>query len=133
MAYLRPPLFQRRFFNPLAMRAGIGGATTLAVAGRRSGQVRTIPVIPIEHDGARYLVSTRGEAEWVRNLRAAGKGELRRRGRSEPFSAEEVPVAERPPVLAAYRVVAGRVVKSYFAALPEPADHPVFRITSRQA
>ncbi len=74
-------------------------------------------------------MSTRGEADWVRNLRAAGgKGELRSRATTEAFRAAEVPVDERPPIVAAYRLVAGKMVDSYFAKLPDPVDHPVFRI-----
>jgi len=85
MAYLKPPLFQRRVFNPLAMRFGIGGAVTLVVPGRRTGHLEKVPVIPVEHDGARYLVSTRGESNWVRNLRAAGgKAMEPRRERTVP-------------------------------------------------
>jgi hypothetical protein len=42
--------------------------------------------------------------------------------------AVELPVEERPPVIAAYRAKAGREVDRYFTQLPEPADHPVFRL-----
>jgi len=90
-----------------------------------------VPVIPVEYAGARYLVSPRGETDWVRNLRAAGQGELGGRGGSEEFRATEVPVEDRPAIIAAYRAVAGRAVTSLFKALPDPADHPVFRIEAR--
>ena len=128
MAYLKPPLFVRRVFNPLAMRFGIGGAKTLVVRGRRSGQPQRVPVIPVEHAGARYLVSARGETDWVRNLRAAGQGELAGRHGSESFKASEVPVEDRAEVITVYRGVAGRAVASLFKKLPNAADHPVFRI-----
>jgi deazaflavin-dependent oxidoreductase (nitroreductase family) len=128
MAYLKPPLFVRRVFNPLAMRFGLGGAATLVVPGRRTGEPLKVPVIPVEHGGARYLVSTRGESDWVRNLRTAGRCELRRGSTTETLSASELPVDERAPVLAAYRSVAGKTVDAYFTKLPDPADHPVFRI-----
>lgn len=129
MAYLRPAFFARRIFNPLAMRFGINGAVTLVVAGRRSGHEQAIPVTPVEYGGARYLVSPRGEAEWVRNLRASGgEGMLRSAGKSERFHASEIPAAERPPILTAYQKVAGRAVAGNFAALPEPQDHPIFRL-----
>jgi deazaflavin-dependent oxidoreductase (nitroreductase family) len=131
MAYIQPPWFTRRVFNPLAMKFGLGGAVTLAVAGRKSGKLHLVPVIPVEYNGARYLVSPRGETEWVRNLRAAGAGELRRKGTIERFTATEVPVEERSPILEAYRRVAGGPVESQFKALPDPADHPVFRIEPR--
>lgn len=132
MPYLRPPLVVRRIFNPIAMRFGISGTEALAVRGRRSGKVHRVPVIPIEYEGARYLVSPRGETDWVRNLRASGgHGELQGKEGVQPFRATELPAAERPPVIAAYRAVGGRAVKSFFDALPDPADHPVFRIDAR--
>jgi hypothetical protein len=128
MAYLRPNAFERGVFNRLAMRFGISGTSTLAVPRRRGGEPLRVPVIPLDHEGARYLVSTRGESEWVRNLRAAGGGELERKGSSERFRVAEVPVAERPPLIDAYRKRAGREVERYFKKLPDPADHPVFRL-----
>ena len=123
MPYLRLPLFVRRVFNPLAMRFGIGGAQALAVAGRRSGRVYRVPVIPVEYGGARYLVSPRGDTDWVRNLRRAGSGELGK----QSFRSTEIAIAD-PPVIEAYRAVAGRAVKSLFEKLPNAEDHPVFRI-----
>jgi deazaflavin-dependent oxidoreductase (nitroreductase family) len=128
MAYLKPPWFTRKVFNPLAMRFGMGGSVTVVVPGRRTGEPQKIPVIPVDLDGSRYLVSTRGESEWVRNLRAAGGGELRSKRSVENFRATEVPAAERSPILAAYRKLAGRTVETYFSKLPDPGDHPVFRI-----
>ena len=128
MAYLKAPAVTRKLFNPLAMRLGLGGSATLAVPRRRSGTMQQIPVIPVEHGGARYVVSTRGESEWVRNVRSAGAVELRERGRSQRFSAVELPVGERQPVLDAYRAKAGRMVDSYWKRLPDPVDHPTFRL-----
>lgn len=130
MAYLKPPAVTSKLFNPLAMRLGIGGSATLAVARRSSGTTQQIPVIPIDHAGARYVVSTRGESQWVKNVRSAGSVELRERGRRERYTAVEVPVAERPPVLDAYRAKAGRMVETYWKRLPDPADHPTFRLDS---
>jgi deazaflavin-dependent oxidoreductase (nitroreductase family) len=132
MPYMRPPLITRRVFNPIAMRLGLYGTTALAVRGRRTGEVHRVPVIPVVVDGARYVVSPRGETDWVRNLRAAGEGELKRRGDdAQPFRATELPVSERPPVIAAYRKAAGRAVKSFFEKMPDAADHPVFRVDDR--
>lgn len=128
MPYMRPPLFVRRVFNPLAMRFGIGGSERLTVAGRRTGREHSVPVIPVDHDGARYLVSPRGETDWVRNLRAAGSARLGPHGRERRVRAIEVPAAERPPIITSYRAVAGRAVKSFFDRLPDAADHPTFRV-----
>jgi deazaflavin-dependent oxidoreductase (nitroreductase family) len=127
MAYLRPGFFIRRIANPLA--SVFGAATTLAVRGRQSGEWKTVPVNVLDVDGERYLMAVRGETEWVRNLRAAGAGELRRRGKVEPFRATEVVDAdERARIVGAYLDRYGRQVKAQFERLPDPADHPVFRI-----
>lgn len=128
MAYLKPPAFVKHVFNPIAKRFEIGGANELLVRRRRTGEQQSIPVIPVEHEGSRYVVSTRGESEWVRNMRAAGACELRGKSGSERFSASEVPVAERGPIIAAYRDVAGNTAKAYWKKLPDDADHPVFRL-----
>ncbi len=130
MAYLKPPLFTRKLFNPLAMRLGLSGATTLAVKTRLSGATQQIPVIVVVHDGAPHVVSTRGESDWVRNVRSAGTVTLRRRGANEHYRAVELPAAERGPIIDAYRAKVGRMVDGYWKRLPEPADHPTFRLES---
>lgn len=123
MAYLKPGFFPK-LFNRIALRFGTGGAKGLVVRGRVSRQPMRVPVIPVEHDGERYLVSTRGESEWVRNIRDAAGGEID--GKS--FRAVEIPVEEREPIIAAYREVAGKTVETYWKRLPDPEDHPVFRV-----
>jgi deazaflavin-dependent oxidoreductase (nitroreductase family) len=124
--YLKPGWVTSRVLNPLLMRVGM--IPTLAVRGRTSGEWRTVPVNVLELDGQRYLVAPRGDTQWVRNLRATGRGELRWRGRVEPFRAIEIPDNEKPRVIEAYLARWGYQVKGYFKALPDPADHPVFRI-----
>jgi deazaflavin-dependent oxidoreductase (nitroreductase family) len=131
MAYLRPPLFVRRVFNPLAMKFGISGSVTLSVAGRKTGKTQRVPLIPVDHAGDRYLVCPRGETDWVQNLRAAGTAELVHKGKAEKFQAVEVPVEERQPIIDVYRKKAGKAVEGLFRKLPEPADHPVFKLGSK--
>jgi deazaflavin-dependent oxidoreductase (nitroreductase family) len=128
MAYLKPPVFTRKVFNPIARRFGISGTHSLEVRRRRSGGVQRLPVIPVEHDGGLYVVSTRGESDWVRNLRAAGRAELASRERRESVRASEVPASERPPIISAYRDKAGRSTDPYWKKLPDAGDHPVFRL-----
>lgn len=60
------------------------------------------PVNVLEHHGRRYLVSVRGHGHWVRNLRAAGTGELRVGKRAEGFRSRELTDDEKVPVLRAY-------------------------------
>jgi len=71
-------------------------------------------------------------SDWARNLRATGTGTLGRRGLDEVFHAAEVPVEERPAVIARYREVAGSVVAPCFTKLPDASDHPVFHIVQQR-
>jgi hypothetical protein len=74
--YRAPGWFSRNVFNravAFLTRHGVSvaGSRVLAVKGRTSGAWRTTPVNLLEHGGRRYLVSPRGEGQWVRNLRVA--------------------------------------------------------------
>jgi len=126
--YLKPGFVVARLVNPLLM--ALRALPTLAVRGRESGEWRTVPVNVLEVDGRRYLVAPRGDTHWVRNLRAAGGGELRTRKGIEPFRAVEIPDAQKPPLIEAYRARWGKQTTSQFRELPDPADHPVFLIES---
>lgn len=128
MAYLKPPAFVTKVFNPLAMKFGIGGTEALTVKGRKSGKDQSIPVIPIDVDRTRYVVSTRGEAQWVLNLRAAKTLQIHSKGKTATYKATEVPVSELDHILVAYRQKAGKTVESYWKSLPNAEDHPVFRL-----
>ncbi|MFC0438612.1 nitroreductase family deazaflavin-dependent oxidoreductase [Kutzneria buriramensis] len=95
------------FFNDLVghlARLGVSilGTRLLAVRGRKSGQWRTNPVNLLTVDGVRYLVAPRGHTQWVRNLRAAGTGELRLGRRVEVFTPTELADADKAPILRAY-------------------------------
>ena len=61
----------------------VGPVQILVVPGRRSGTPRETPVTPFVVDGRWYVVAALPDADWARNIRAAGRGELRhgRRGR----------------------------------------------------
>jgi F420H(2)-dependent quinone reductase len=128
VAYLKPQAFTRHVVNPLVSRLQTGGVATVTVPGQRTGRARTVPVIPVEAGGIRYLVSPYGESDWVRTLRAAGKATLARRGKVQTLQAAEVAVPGRAAVIAAYRKVCGRTVNPCFTKLPHPSDHPVFRL-----
>lgn len=125
MAYLKPGWFVRTVFNRIAMATGVGASQTLTVTTRVSRQAQQIPVVVPEVDGVKYLVSTRGESEWVRNVRANPRVTLG----SASYLAAEVPVDQRAPIIAAYRPLAGKVVEGYWQQLPDDADHPVFALT----
>jgi deazaflavin-dependent oxidoreductase (nitroreductase family) len=85
------------------MGVSVYGSRVLAVRGRKSGEWRTTPVNPLTlTDGTRYLVAPRGNAQWVRNLRVIGTGELRVGRRTEPFRAAEVKDDDKPAILREY-------------------------------
>jgi len=75
-----------------------------------------------------YLLSNYGISDWVRNLRAAGRAELRRKGRAEAFTAVEVDGEERDPVVAKFRARTPKAFQRDYNQRPDPADHPAFRV-----
>jgi deazaflavin-dependent oxidoreductase (nitroreductase family) len=80
----------------------VWGSRVLYVRGRTTGQWRSTPVNVLTHDGHRYLVAPRGHTQWVRNLRAAGGGELRVGRKTEQFTATELADDQKPEILRAY-------------------------------
>jgi deazaflavin-dependent oxidoreductase (nitroreductase family) len=143
--YVQPGVADRLFNGAVAALTRLGvsvyGSRVLAVRGRKSGEVRTVPVNLLEHEGTRYLVAPRGETQWVRNLRASREGELRVGRRREPFRASELADADKPPVLRAYLRKWAFEVKVFFEGVGADAPeaelrriapgYPVFRIEPR--
>jgi deazaflavin-dependent oxidoreductase (nitroreductase family) len=141
--YQQPGWFTKHLFNnivALFTRLGISvwGSRVLEVPGRKTGEPRRTPVNLLSYDGDRYLVAPRGNTQWVRNLRASGRGRLLLGRRSEEFAAAELPDDERPPVLRAYLKRWKAEVGVFFGGVgPDSSDdelrriapdHPVFRL-----
>jgi hypothetical protein len=129
MVYLKPPARVTKIFNKLAMRSTLWDVHTLEVARRNAVDPQRIPVIPLEHDGSLFIVSTRGESDWVKNVRAAGKVRLGQKGQFETYATTEVPTEGRADILRAYRSKAGREVNGYWKKLPGALNHPTFKLT----
>lgn len=127
MAYLKPGWFTRAVFNKVALATGMSNTEKLTVTRRGSKQPQEVPVITVDVGGTKYLVSTRGESEWVKNVRADPNITIG----SRAFVAREIPEQDRQAVLTAYREKAGRAVNGYFKRLPREADHPVFVVTPK--
>lgn len=94
-------------FNALVawlIRRGLNvkGSRILEVRGRTSGEPRQTPVNLLRVDGHAYLVAPRGQTQWVRNLRVAGEGTLRKGKRTTSFLATELPDDAKAPILRAY-------------------------------
>ncbi len=140
-SYRRPTKVTQAFNRVVGWLASRGltpsGTITLEVKGRRSGMIRSNVVTWVEQDEERYLVSPRGESEWVRNVRAAGgEAVIRRRG-GQKVRLEEVPAEERAPIIKAYLAKTAMATRQHFGVDPKAeieefeaitARHPVFRI-----
>ena len=141
--YQQAGWFTRNVFNKaVAGLTGLGisimGSRILAVRGRKSGEWRTTPVNLLVIDGQRYLVAPRGHTQWVRNMRVAGRGELRLGRRTEPFTATELTDDEKPAILRAYLKRWKAEVGVFFGGVgPDSSegelrriapDHPVFKV-----
>jgi deazaflavin-dependent oxidoreductase (nitroreductase family) len=141
--YVEPSRMDHLFNRTVAALTKLGisvwGSRVLHVRGRSSGEWRTTPVNLLTVDGVRYLVAPRGVTQWVRNLRAAGNGELHVGRRVEKFAAAELPDEEKPVVLRAYLKRWGWEVGRFFEGLDANAtdeqvramapSFPVFQIS----
>ena len=106
----------------------VGPVQVLVVPGRSSGRPRETPVTPFEVDGRRYVVAALPNADWARNIRAAGRGELRRGRRVRSVVLPEVlDPATRGAVLRAFpRAARGGVPFFVRLGLVERADPEQF-------
>ncbi|MFE2431692.1 nitroreductase/quinone reductase family protein [Streptomyces sp. NPDC059373] len=129
--YLRPPWAARVIGGRMARLFKPQVVSLLSVPGRSTGIWHSTPVAVLRCDGQEYLLSAYGDTEWSRNLRASGAGRLTHRGRVDRFTAVEVRPDQLPPLIDDYLRQFGKLpnVARTFRALPDPADHPTFRIT----
>ena len=84
-----------RLSNPLTRRLlranmPMGPNILKTVRGRTSGEPRSAAVAVAEIDGRRYVIGAYGDAQWVRNLRAAGEADIRIHGQTEHVRASEL-------------------------------------------
>jgi deazaflavin-dependent oxidoreductase (nitroreductase family) len=143
--YREPGWFTRNVFNRAVeglTKAGVSvlGSRVLEVRGRSSGTPRRTPVNLLTVDGVEYLVSPRGQTQWVRNLRVAGELDLLVGHRRDHRRATEVPDEEKPPILRSYlrrwKVEVGVFFEGVDANSSDEAlariapRHPVFRLTT---
>ena len=129
MVNAKPQARISRIFNKLARYSTLWDVHTLEVARRNAVDPQRVPVIPLEHDGSLFVVSTRGESDWVKNVRAAGSIRLGQKGQFETYATTEVPPDRCEDILKAYRKKAGREMNGYFRRVPGPPDQPTFKLT----
>lgn len=131
-----------RFLNGMwARTAGAGlppnRMKALEVPGRRSGRLRSFPVVVADYGGDRYLVAMLGEgANWVANVRASQGKAVLHHGRREAVNLVEVDPEDRAPILQRYLQLAPGA-RAHVPVDPEAplgeyeriaAQYPVFRI-----
>lgn len=145
--YRRPGWFTTHVLNKVvAVATGLGisvwGSRVLEVRGRKSGVPRRTPVNLLAVDGAAYLVAPRGEAQWVRNVRAdGGRLDLLLGRHRTHYVASELSDREKVPVLRAYLRRWRAEVGMFFDGVgPDSSDeevaaiapkHPVFCLTEQ--
>jgi deazaflavin-dependent oxidoreductase (nitroreductase family) len=109
----------------------------LEVRGRKSGELRSNPIVIATVEGKRYLVSMLGpDSDWVKNVEASHGEAAIRQGRVQRVNLVPVLASERGPVLREYVRIARSGRRHFPVAVGAPlaefaaiADrYPVFRI-----
>jgi hypothetical protein len=143
--YKEPGWFTRNVFNRaiagLALfGVSIWGSRVLDVPGRTSGKHHRTPVNLLDVEGQKYLVSPRGQTQWVRNVRANdGRLTLLLGWRVSRHIATEVADVDKTELLRSYLKRWKFEVGVFFDGVDASSSdeeiqaiapkHPVFRLT----
>jgi deazaflavin-dependent oxidoreductase (nitroreductase family) len=104
----------------------IAGSRALRVRGRKTGKPRGVVVNVLTIDGVDYLVSPRGDTQWVRNVRAAGVVDMGPRWRRRRLRTTEVADAAKADLLKRYLDRWYWEVKGHIAGLtPDSSDDEI--------
>ena len=146
--YRAPGWFTRNVFNRAVARltrlgVSVLGSRVLETRGRKSGEPRRTPVNLLTLDGHEYLVSPRGNGQWVRNVRAdEGRLTLILGRRRQAYVARELDPADARTVqvLRAYLARWKAEVGVFFDGTgPDSSDdelaaiapkHPIFELAT---
>ena len=93
------PLLNPLMKSFLHLGVPAGPMTLLTVRGRKTGRSHTTPVGLFKLEGHRYVFDTFGNADWVRNLRAAGEARVGRGWRRKQVRAIQLSTEEAATVL----------------------------------
>lgn len=123
----------------LLARAGLGPIHLLTTRDRRTGEPHTIPVVPVEQDGRRWLVAPYGTVGWVRDVRQDPRVQLQYGRTTRDYLVRAARPDEAGPVLKRYLAVATKTRRQFVATQDSPvADfaaevdgHPVFELSER--
>ena len=118
------PLFNHMIRSFLRLGVPLGYVGLLIVKGRKTGKTHRNPVGLFDYKGKRYLFSTFGDVNWVRNVRAAGTATVRKKWTSKKVIPVELSPLETAKVLKeaiAPRFIGlgGKVFGSHFPLKPD--------------
>jgi len=104
----------------------IAGTRALRVRGRKTGKFRGVVVNVLRVDGVDYVVSPRGNTQWVRNVRAAGVVDVGPRWRRSRVRTTEVADPAKADLLKHYLDRWYWEVKGHIAGLtPDSGDDEI--------
>jgi deazaflavin-dependent oxidoreductase (nitroreductase family) len=104
----------------------IAGTRALRVRGRKTGKSRGVVVNVLRVDGVDYVVSPRGNTQWVRNVRAAGVVDVGPRWRRRRLRITEVADPAKADLLKRYLDRWYWEVKGHVAGLtPDSGDDEI--------
>lgn len=120
----------------------MGYVGLLTVKGRNTGKTRRNPVGLFDYIGHRYLFSTFGDVNWVRNLRADRRASIKKGLRTREVAPIELSLSDAAEVLKgaiapAFLGLGGKIFGSHFPLKPdapisdfveEAKRHPVFEL-----
>lgn len=117
-------------------RIGVGPIELLSTRDRAGGRTHTVPVVPVEHDGRRWLVAPYGAVAWVRDARRDRRVRLGYGRKTREYDVREAGAEEAGPVLKRYVAVATKTRAQFRATADSPVDdfvaeahrHPVFEL-----
>jgi F420H(2)-dependent quinone reductase len=128
-------------FVSVLARAAVGPIHLLTTRGSKSGRQHTIPVVPVDYDGKRWLVAPYGPVTWVHNVRAGGRVSLRYGRATRQYTTREASSEEAGPVLKRYLAIATKTRARFEATQDSPVEdfiaeadrHPVFELIAEGA
>jgi deazaflavin-dependent oxidoreductase (nitroreductase family) len=107
----------------------LGPNGLVTISGRKTGAPRTTALAIIEVSGKRWVWAPWGDVQWVRNLRAAGRATIVKRGRRIEVTATELDRTDR---VGFFRDILGPLARSvpggtWFVRIVDGVDlnHPV--------
>jgi deazaflavin-dependent oxidoreductase (nitroreductase family) len=108
------------------MGISLAGTKALRVRGRKTGKPRGVVVNVLRVDGVDYVVSPRGNTQWVRNVRAAGVVDIGPRWRRRRLRTTEVADPAKADLLKRYLDRWYWEVKGHIAGLtPNSGDDEI--------